>query len=133
MATQRVPSTELTDRTVGDVMIPRPKTLPGDASVGDVRRAFEDPSNRTVVLADGQRFVGALNREDVPDAAGDAEAASRYAQSEPVTATPGMPIPAALELLTRAAEPRVVVLADDGATLVGLLCFNRNAQSFCTA
>jgi CBS domain-containing protein len=50
-----------------------------------------------------------------------------------VTTTPATPIPEALELLHAAAEPRVIVLADDGATLVGLLCFNRGSDAFCTA
>jgi hypothetical protein len=42
-----------------------------------------------------------------------------------------MPIPEAIKLLDGQAEPRLIVLDEDGATLRGLLCFNRGAAEFC--
>ncbi|HEY1519093.1 MAG TPA: CBS domain-containing protein [Solirubrobacteraceae bacterium] len=117
--------------TVGDVMMARPKTLPGDVLVADVRRAFELPSVRTVLLADDGIFRGAIQRDDLPaDALAD-ERATRYADTQPVTATPAMPIPDAIKLLEGQSEPRLIVLDEDGATLRGLLCFNRGSDEFC--
>ena len=48
-----------------------------------------------------------------------------------MTATPAMPIPEAIKLLDDQPEPRLIVLDEDGATLVGLLCFNRGSDEFC--
>ena len=124
-------SQEATEMTVGEVMIARPKTQPGDALVGDVRRAFEKPSVRTVLLADDGVFRGAIERDDVPPEAADGEPAVPYADTEPVTATPAMPVPEAIKLLEDQPEPRLIVLDEDGATLGGLLCFNRGSDEFC--
>jgi CBS domain-containing protein len=129
--TGRIASGEVTEMTVGEVMMSKPKTHPADALVGDVRRAFEKPSVRTVLLADDGNFRGAIERDRLPDEAGDDEPAARYADTEPVTATPATPIPRAIELLGDMAEPRLIVLDEDGATLRGLLCFNRGADEFC--
>ena len=133
MSTQRIPHEQAVDLTVGEVMIARPKTLPVDADVGDVRRAFQNPSVRTVLLADGGVFRGAIERELVPADAGADEAAVSYAETDPVTVTPAMPIPEAIELLDARSEPRLIVLDEDGATLVGLLCFNRSSSGFCVS
>ncbi len=124
-------SHEATEMTVGEVMIARPKTQPGDALVGDVRRAFEQPSVRTVLLADDGVFRGAIERDDVPADAADGEPAITYADPEPVTATPATPVPEAIKLLEDQPEPRLIVLDEDGATLRGLLCFNRGSDEFC--
>ena len=117
--------------TVGEVMISRPKTQSGDAALADVRRAFENPSVRTVLLADDGVFRGAVEREAVPADAPDDAPAMRYADTAPVTATPATPISEAIKLLDGQAEPRLIVLDDDGATLRGLLCFNRGSSEFC--
>jgi CBS domain-containing protein len=47
------------------------------------------------------------------------------------TATPGMPMSEAVKLLEARAEPRLVVLDEDGVTLRGLLCGNADATGFC--
>jgi CBS domain-containing protein len=118
--------------TVGEVMISRPKTMPDAALVADVRKAFENPSVRTVLLAgDDGTFAGAIERDAVPEGAREDEHAAAYADPNPVTATPDMPIPEAIKLLDGQAEPRLIVLDEDGATLRGLLCFNRGAAEFC--
>ena len=112
-------------------MIAKPKTLPADAVIADVRRVFENPSMRTVLLADGGSFRGAIERDLVPDDAPADGAALPYAQTEPVTVTPAMSIPDAIDLLDSREEPRLIVLDEDGTTLRGLLCFNRSSSGFC--
>jgi CBS domain-containing protein len=129
--TGRVTTDEVIEMTVGEVMMPEPKTHPADALVGDVRRAFEKPSVRTVLLADGGVFRGAIERDDLPEDAREDEPAVQYADTQPVTATPAMPISEAIKLLDDQPEPRLIVLDEDGATLRGLLCFNRSSSEFC--
>jgi CBS domain-containing protein len=130
--TGRMASDEAAVLTVGEVMISRPKTMPADARVADARRAFENPSVRTVLLAgeDGT-FRGAVERDAVPAGAPDDEQAVAYADTDPVTTTPDTPIPEAIKLLDSRGEPRLIVLDEDGSTLVGLLCFNRGSSEFC--
>jgi CBS domain-containing protein len=129
--TGRKTADEVIELTVGEVMIARPKTQPSEALVGDVRRAFELPSVRTVLLADDGVFRGAIERDQLPADAAEDEPAARYADTAPLTATPAMPIPEAIALLEHQAEPRLIVLDEDGATLRGLLCFNRGSDEFC--
>ena len=119
------------DRTVGEVMVRRPKTHPPDASVADVRRAFERPNVRTALLANGELFVGAVERDGVPTGAADDEPASRYLVATPVTVTPGMSMREAVELLDGRDEPRLIVLDEDGVTLRGLVCVNSRSTGFC--
>ncbi len=130
-ASRTIPVADAVDKTVGDVMLARPKTLPGDAQVRDVRAAFERPSVRTVLLAEGERFVGAIERDALPSAAPDTAPARDYVEAEPLTVTPAMPMTEAMSLLEARHEPRLVVLDEDGVTLRGLLCANGSATGFC--
>lgn len=131
MTPQRIPRSEAMEMTVAEVMITNPKTLPADAHVADVRAAFARSSIRTVLLADKGRFRGAVERDHVPsDAAGD-QPATRYADIDPLTATPAMPMSEAIQLLEVRGEPRLIVLDTDGVTLRGLLCFNPGSSGFC--
>ena len=130
-STGTIPLAEAVDKTVGDVMMPNPKTLPAGCLVGDVRRAFERPNVRTVLLADGDRFAGAIERGGLPAGTGDEEPAIRYVESDPLTVRPGLPMTEAIKLLEDASEPRLIVLDEDGVTLRGLLCGNPAAGGFC--
>ena len=102
-------------RLVRDVMVHRPKTLPVDATVADLRRQFENPRVQTALLADG----------------GDAaEPARAYARVDIPTLAPDAAIAEALALLDERGDFRLVVV--DGATLAGLLCLDRRGTTFCT-
>jgi CBS domain-containing protein len=131
MASRTVTREDALEQTVGEVMIHSPKTLPSDASVADVRRVFEKPNVRTVLLADGGRFAGLVERDGLPaDAPGDAPATA-YLEPAPATATPQMRMSDAIKLFEARGEPRLVVLDEDGVTLRGLLCGNTTATGFC--
>jgi CBS domain-containing protein len=127
----RIPASETLGMTVGDVMIPAPKTLAADVLVRDVRRVFRQRSHRLVLLTDDGIFRGAIERERLPTDASEDEPAARYAEPRPVTVTPSMPMAEAIAVLERQSEPRLIVLDEDGRRLCGLLCFNRIAQGFC--
>jgi CBS domain-containing protein len=122
---------EALGQTVGDVMIRHPKTLPVDARVFDVRAAFERPTVRTVLLADGERFAGAIERDGLPTSAPADALARDYVEVEPLTVTPEVPMSDAINLLADRDEPRLIVLGEDGMTLLGLLCANAGATGFC--
>ena len=127
-------SIELADAlamTVGEVMIRAPKTLPADARVGDVRQMFERPSIRSVLLADGERFAGVIERDGFPAEVPDDSPARPYAVLDVPSVTPALPMRDAVPLLEGCDEPRLVVLDEDGVTLRGLLCGNTNATGFC--
>src|SRR6201989_2327784 len=108
-------------KTVAEVMLGSPKALPADCSVETVRQLFANPKVRMALLVDeGKIFRGALTRSDLEAAASPDESALRYAQ-------PGSPIsPHAradevFEQMTRSRTRRLVVLDEDGETLVGLV------------
>ena len=117
-------------RLVRDVMVKRPKTLPADATVADLRRQFENPRVQTALLADDGRFTGAVAPTELPDGAGDAEPARVYARDDIPTLPPDATMAEALALLDARGEFRLVVL--DGGTLAGLLCLDRRGTTFCT-
>jgi CBS domain-containing protein len=112
-------------------MIKRPKTLGADALVADVRREFERPSVRTVLLVDGERFAGAIERDRLPLDAPDGARAAGFVDPDPLTTTPVMAMSEAIALLGRRREPRLIVLDEDGVTLRGLLCANGSGTGFC--
>ena len=122
---------EAIGQTVGEVMIRAPKTLPSDATVAEVRREFERPNVRTVLLADEGRFAGLIERDGLPADAPAGAPANAYLDPAPATATPQMSMRDAIELLEARGEPRLVVLDEDGIAVRGLLCANTTATGFC--
>src|SRR3954467_13751434 len=121
-------------RLVRDVMVRRPKTLPANATVGDLRRQFENPRVQTALLADGGRFAGAIAPSELPDGADAAEPALAYARADVPTLAPDATMAEALALLDARGDFRLIVLDGEGddATLAGLLCLDRRGTTFCT-
>jgi len=127
----RMPREQALDLTVGEVMMSRPKTFPADATVGEIRRAFEDTSQRVALLVDGTTFRGSITRSQLDPDAREAESAIRYATTHVRSTTPSASVADAVDLLDLSHEARLIVLDEDGRTLRGLLCFNRSSASFC--
>src|SRR6476659_923430 len=121
-------------RLVRDVMVRRPKTLPVEATVGDLREHFTNPRVQTALLADDGRFAGAIAPSELPDNADPAELARPYARIDVPTLAPDATMAEALALLDARGDFRLVVLEGDGedATLAGLLCLDRRGTTFCT-
>lgn len=118
--------------TVGEVMLSRPKTLPADATVADLRRVFENPSMRTILLIDGAKFVGTVERPDVPDSAAAEEPAQAYARLDAERVGPELLVRDVIPHLGRTREGRLVVVDEDGVTLRGMLCLRNAYDAFCT-
>jgi CBS domain-containing protein len=116
---------------IGDVMVRRPKSLPVDATVGDVRRKLENPSLRNVVLLDGPAFAGLVDRGEVPADAPDSAPAREFAVSDVPTTTPDVPVPDVLAAMDADQLSRLVVLDADGCTFAGLVCLDHTGEGFC--
>ena len=115
--------------SVADLMLRAPKTLTGDASVGEVREQLANPKVQLVLLADGRVFKGAVTA--LPEDAAPAEPALAYAEQDPET----IPLDASDdEAFARAsASPnRRVIVLDDDRNLLGLLCLNQSRTGFCS-
>jgi len=121
-------------RLVRDVMVRRPKTLPVDATVGELRAQFENPRVQTALLADEGRFAGAIAPDELPVGADADEPARTYARIDVPTLPPDATMAEAIALLDERGDFRLVVLDGDGdaATLAGLLCLDRRGTTFCT-
>jgi CBS domain-containing protein len=117
--------------TVGEAMLSRPKTLPADATVGDLRRAFSVDTMRMALLVDGDAFAAAVERGSLPATAADDEPALAYARADVPRVEPGLPMREAMGHLEESDVGRLVVVDGDGVTLRGLLCLKRAADSFC--
>lgn len=114
--------------TVADVMLRRPKTLPGSAAVGEVRSVLGNPSVQMVLLADGRHFLGAITA--IPPEASDEEEALQYADPSPESLRVDEPAQTAFEVTAQNPHRRAVVLGD-GNELVGLVCLNETRTRFC--
>jgi CBS domain-containing protein len=117
-------------RLVRDVMVHRPKTLPVDATVAELRRQFENPRVQTALLAEDGRFAGAIAPSELPDTADAAEPARAYARTDVPTLAPDATMAEALALLDERGDFRLVVV--EGGALAGLLCLDRRGTTFCT-
>jgi hypothetical protein len=109
-------------------MLRDPKTLPGDASVGEVRVQLANPKVQMVLLAESGKLVGAVTA--IPANAAADEQAARYADPNPDTISP---IESAITAFDRAvASPqRRVIVVDGEGNLLGLLCLNPCRTRFC--
>ena len=117
-------------RLVRDVMVSRPKTLPLQASVGELREHFRNPKVQTALLTEQGRFAGAIAPDELPADAPDDAAARDYARSDVPTLAPDATMAEALALLDERGDFRLVVL--EGGALAGLLCLDRRGTTFCT-
>ncbi len=117
--------------TVAEAMLSRPKTLRADATVADLRRMFGQSTMRTVLLVDGDTFVGTVERPDLPDSAADGEPARAYARLDAERVTPSLLVRDVMPHLERTREGRLVVVDEDGSTLRGMLCMRSAHDAFC--
>lgn len=125
----RIPA-ELVDRTVADVMVHHPKTLPAWASVAEARAELLDDHVHLVLVVEEGRLAGTIERIDLVGAPGSAPAVEHAVLGgrtiEPTVAAED----ARLLLLARGRRRLAVV--DEHGTLLGLLCLKRRLTGFCS-
>ncbi len=122
---------EAAPQRVRDVMVIRPKTLPGNATLGQAREFFANPRVVNAVLVDERTFVGVLQRSDLPSLVPDTAPVRMYARRDVKTMRPAQPMQDALAIMDGDGSARLVVLEDDGVTLAGLLCLDLKRAGFC--
>jgi CBS domain-containing protein len=128
MPTRNVPLADA-GPSVADVMLREPRAVGPDTTVAQARETFENPRVRLLLVAEGDRFLGAVTREHVGDGVAGEEPLGRLA-AEAALVRPDDPVARAVELLDADGSDRLPVVAGDG-TLVGLICFNRKHGHFC--
>jgi CBS domain-containing protein len=120
----------LEGRTAADVVHSRFSTTPAAATVGDLRDYFAASASRQLaLLVDGDRYVGAISRADLPADAEASAPAAGFAQAGPVIA-PDAPARDAWEGALAEPSQRLPVV-DDGGALVGVIAINHTRDGFC--
>ncbi len=125
----RVTVEEAREQTVADVMLTRPKTLPTQATVADLRRVFENRNVVTTLLVDGDRYVTSVERNAVTESL-DGAAAALTVAAPGETIHPDAPMSEALARLEAGGGRRLVVVEGEGR-LTGLLCLGSGRNAFC--
>jgi CBS domain-containing protein len=130
----RIEREEAPGLLVRDVMDAAPKTRPAGLTVSDLRAELDgDAHHRMALLTDGTALLGAVERGDLPDdVAGDRPAADFARRPEHVIA-PDRPAEEALARLDAEGVSRLIVVDDDGRTLLGLVCMDADRSHFCVA
>jgi CBS domain-containing protein len=116
--------------TVADVVHRKFSALPADTTIGAVRDWFAaSTSRRMAFLADGERYVGSLTREDVDGDLDPGAPAADVAHSGP-TVLPEAPASEGEQLALRTDARRVPVVDRDGR-LLGVVSVTEDRQAFC--
>ena len=116
--------------TVADVVHGKFSALPADATIGEVREWFAaSTSRRMAFLADGERYVGSLSRDDVEGDVDAARPAAEVAHAGP-TVLPEAPASEG-ERLALATDARRVPVVDRDGRLLGVVSVTEDRQAFC--
>ena len=84
-----------------------------------------------IPVVEGTAYLGAVLRDDLPPEAGDDELIAVYATARPPTAVASARLSDALAALELEGGRRLVVLADDDTTYLGLVCLRSDRQQLC--
>jgi CBS domain-containing protein len=131
MATITRNRAELTGRTIAAAITSRGKELSVADTVGAARRLLSRPAVRVLPVLDGTAYVGAVDRDAIPDEVDDAAAVVSVATAFVPTIPAAMPAELALAARDRRGENRRVVLDHDGFTYVGLVCVRSDRRRLC--
>ena len=122
---------EAVARSVREVMLTRPKTLPAEATVADLRHLFQNPHVETALIVDRSHLVGVVDRHELDETRSDDIPARSLARREHVTIGIDATVADAMAQMDETGGRRLVVLADDGATVEGLICLSTDRTRFC--
>lgn len=120
---------EVADRPVADVTLAG-KTLQENELVRDARLLLQREAIKSVPVLVGEQYVGVIDRSSL-DGVEDGQAVGRLAHGSVPTVTVATTAAAALEVLDAHEASRLVVLAEDGATYVGLICLRGDRRRLC--
>jgi CBS domain-containing protein len=121
---------EAADLTVTEVMHAKFSALPASATIDDVREWFAASGHRQMAfLADGDRYVGSIPRDELHDDLDAAKPAVEIALDGP-TVAPDEPASRAEEFALQTDARRVPVVDRDGR-LLGTVAVTPDRQRFC--
>lgn len=121
---------ELRGRTVADVMVLGPKTVPASATVAEARAELLDDHVHVVLVVEGDTLVGTVERIDLVGAPSSAPVLA-HAVLDGRTVAPTVAAEDARLLLLARGRRRLAVVDEHGA-LLGLLCLKRRLTGFCS-
>lgn len=126
------PSTDVArDAAVGDAMIRAPKTLPPTATVGEVRRFFEDDHVHAALVVDGGRLLAVIERADLAGPIPAERPAAGIGHLEGRTVEPDAALLPVWDRMRDEGRRRLAVV--DGRNMcLGLLCLKRSGRGFCS-
>lgn len=119
---------DVASRTVAELAVTEPKTLPATATVAAARDALLDDHVHLVLLVADGELRGTVDRADLT---GDpARGALEVARLEGRTVDAAEPVLAVHRAMVATGRRRLAVV--DGRRLVGLLCLRADGRGFCT-
>ena len=113
--------------TVSDVMMREAESVGPDMPLAEAR-AFFSPRKKLLLVTEGDRFLGTLTPDDLPET-GDG-AIGPHVNADPPRVTPDDPVSAAMALVEGEGMTRIPVVGA-GEPPRGLVCFNRSHEAFC--
>jgi len=122
---------ELAARPVGEAITTRGKELSATDTVAAARRIFVNDVVRVVPVLDGTAYVGAIDRDAIGDDVPGTAAITPFVSALLPTAIATTSTAEALVALDRDGSTRLVVLAADGTTFVGLVCLRSDRVRLC--
>ncbi len=122
---------ELATRPIAAAITTRGKELSIDDTVADARRLLAAHAVRVVPVLDGAAYVGAVDRDAIGADAPPSAALGPFASPLLPTAAASTRVTEALATLDRDGGKRLVVLADDGVSYVGLVCLRGDRDRLC--
>ena len=120
---------EITNRPVAALAV-RGKELQLESTAGDARRLLASRAVKVVPVLSGRRYVGAVDREVLARASDDVPVRTLARDLLPV-ATARTPAEEALAAPDVHGGTRLVVLDEDDATYVGLVCLRGDRRRLC--
>ena len=115
---------------VRDVLLREARAVPPDTAVHEVRETFANPRVKLLLVAEGDRFLGTIGPDDLPDG-GDGTIAAHVRGDAP-RVRPEDDVDTALQLVEETGLSRIPVVDGEGR-LEGLVCFNRSRNAFCAS
>jgi CBS domain-containing protein len=113
---------------VKDVMMLEPRSVGPATPIAEIRETFSSPSVKLMLVTDGERFLGTLTRDDLPES-GDGPI-EPHVRADTPSLSPDDPVDKALELFREQGMSRIPVVTDSGR-LEGLVCLNKSHSAFC--
>ena len=113
--------------SVSDVMMREAESVAPSMPLAEAR-AFFTPRKKLLLVTEGERFLGTLAPDDLPET--DDGPIGPHVRGDAPRVTPEDPVAAAMALVEDEGMTRIPVV-DAGDRLQGMVCFNRSHEAFC--